>query len=143
MKEPGAPSACKPDLITYSIMIKGYCKAKNIEQAFIILQEMEKVGIRADFALYKSLIIGCCKNNQSDMALKVYQNMRMLGIHSKNVYRLEKKSGTQKSQNDGGLSQNELRKTPLDPKDLSEFHEICKQATGSHTQWRKMNNFIM
>ena len=30
MLEPDAPAACKPDLITYSIMIKGYCKDRNI-----------------------------------------------------------------------------------------------------------------
>ena len=30
MLDPCAPESCLPDLITYSIMIKGYCKAKNI-----------------------------------------------------------------------------------------------------------------
>ena len=35
MLEPGAPAACKPDLITYSIMIKGYCKDRNIEEALV------------------------------------------------------------------------------------------------------------
>lgn len=82
MLEPAAPSACKPDLITYSIMIKGYCKERNIEEAFKTQQMMEQAGIRSDFALYKSLIIGCVKNNQMEMALKVYQNMRTLGIRS-------------------------------------------------------------
>lgn len=72
MLEPAAPSACKPDLITYSIMIKGYCKERNIEEAFKTQQMMEQAGIKSDFALYKSLIIGCVKNNQMEMALKVY-----------------------------------------------------------------------
>lgn len=63
MLEPEAPAACKPDLITYSIMIKGYCKDRNIEQAFKTQQMMEEAGIKSDFALYKSLIIGCVKNN--------------------------------------------------------------------------------
>lgn len=31
----------KPDLITYSTMIKGYCKEKNIEQALITLDLMQ------------------------------------------------------------------------------------------------------
>jgi len=31
-------SSCKPDLITYSTMIKGFCKEKNIESALITLQ---------------------------------------------------------------------------------------------------------
>ena len=63
MLDPAAPQSCVPDLITFSIMIKGYCKAKNIEQAFYTVQLMENRGIKADFALYKSLMIGCCKNN--------------------------------------------------------------------------------
>ena len=96
MLDPKAPSTCKPDLITYSIMIKGYCKDKNIEQAFITLQSMEKSGIKADFALYKSLMIGCCKNNQMEMALKVYENMHLLGIKPTDVYRLEKKGGSKR-----------------------------------------------
>ena len=29
-------SEVKPDLITYSTMVKGYCKIRNIEQAFVI-----------------------------------------------------------------------------------------------------------
>ena len=38
-------SATKPDLITYSTMIKGFCKDKNIEKALIMLDQMEKAGI--------------------------------------------------------------------------------------------------
>lgn len=72
MLEPDASAACKPDLITYSIMIKGYCKDRNIQEAFMTQQMMERAGIKSDFALYKSLIIGCVKNNQMEMALKVY-----------------------------------------------------------------------
>lgn len=79
-------------------------------------------------------MIGCVKNNQMEMALKVYQNMRTLGIHSENVYRLEKK---------GGAVSAEVTRVPdFDPKDLSEFYEICKQASGRHTKWRK-NNFLL
>eukprot|EP00351_Strombidinopsis_sp_SopsisLIS2011_P004017 CAMPEP_0116888508 /NCGR_PEP_ID=MMETSP0463-20121206/23557_1 /TAXON_ID=181622 /ORGANISM="Strombidinopsis sp, Strain SopsisLIS2011" /LENGTH=44 /DNA_ID= /DNA_START= /DNA_END= /DNA_ORIENTATION= len=29
-------SDVRPDLITYSTMVKGYCKVRNIEQAFVI-----------------------------------------------------------------------------------------------------------
>ena len=30
----------RPDLISYSTMIKGFCREKNIEQAFIIHKDM-------------------------------------------------------------------------------------------------------
>jgi len=52
---------CKPDLITYSTMIKGYCKEKNIEAALELLETMEDQQIKADEVLYNSLLDGCCK----------------------------------------------------------------------------------
>lgn len=78
-------SKCQPDLITYSTLIKGYCKEKNIERALIMLDEMENSGIKADEVLYNSLLDGCCKSNEIDMALKVYHNMRTLRIKPSNV----------------------------------------------------------
>ena len=73
-----------------------------------------------------------------EMALKVYQNMRTLGIRSQNVYRLEKKVGaTTTIDNNSRVN----LKTD-DPQDMSEFYEICRQASGRHTKWRK-NNFLL
>jgi pentatricopeptide repeat protein len=43
-------------------MIKGYCKEKNLEQALVTLDEMDKRGIKADEVLYNSLLDGCCKS---------------------------------------------------------------------------------
>ena len=117
-------------------MIKGYCKDRNIQEAFLTQQMMERAGIKSDFALYKSLIIGCVKNNQMEMALKVYQNMRALGIRSQHVYRLEKKGGS------GPAAYTDGNDNYVDPEDMSEFHEICRQASGRHTKWRK-NNFLL
>lgn len=62
----------KPDLITYSTMIKGYCKEKNIEAALVLLDTMQQEQIRADEVLYNSLLDGCCKANQLELAFKVY-----------------------------------------------------------------------
>jgi pentatricopeptide repeat protein len=75
----------KPDLISYSTMIKGFCKEKNIEQAFVMLEVMDKSNIKADEVLYNSLLDGCCKAGEVDMALKVYSNMRALNIRPSNV----------------------------------------------------------
>ena len=60
--------------------------------------------------------------------------MRTLGIHSSNVYRLEKKGGA--------VSSEDSYIPNFDPQDLGEFYEICKQASGRHTKWRK-NNFLL
>jgi len=53
----------RPDLITYSTMIKGYCKDKNIEAALVMLDTMQQENIKADEVLYNSLLDGCCKAN--------------------------------------------------------------------------------
>ena len=78
-------TATPPDLITYSTMIKGFCRSKNIERALILLEEMDKENIRADEVLYNSLLDGCCKSNEIDIALMVYDNMRTLVIKPSNV----------------------------------------------------------
>lgn len=69
MKVDGSPH---PDLITYSTMIKGYCKSKDIERALMILDEMEKQGIRPDEVVYNSLLDGCCKADDTQIGLMVY-----------------------------------------------------------------------
>jgi len=65
-------AVCKPDLITYSTMIKGYCKEKNIEAALVVLDTMQHNQIKPDEVLYNSLLDGCCKANQIELAFKVY-----------------------------------------------------------------------
>lgn len=79
-------SGVSPDLITYSTMIKGYCKIGKIENALVTLNEMDSSGrIKPDEVLYNSLLDGCCKANELDLAHKVYLNMIALGISPSNV----------------------------------------------------------
>lgn len=56
-----------------------------IEKALVLVNEMEKAGIKADEVLYNSLLDGCCKAGEVEIALLVYQNMRTLGIKPSNV----------------------------------------------------------
>lgn len=78
-------ATAKPDLITYSTIIKGFCKDKNIEEALEALQTMERTGIKADEVLFNSLLDGCCKANELDLAFKVFENMQSLQIKPSNV----------------------------------------------------------
>lgn len=64
-------SETKPDLITYSTLIKGFCKDKNIDDAFKILNEMKFNKIEADEVLFNSLLDGCFKSNELDLAFRV------------------------------------------------------------------------
>jgi pentatricopeptide repeat protein len=81
----GVNRGVKPDLITFSTLIKGHCKFKNIEQALILHEQMLKEGIKADEVLYNSLLDGCLKAHQPEMALKCYTNMKKLKIKASNV----------------------------------------------------------
>jgi pentatricopeptide repeat protein len=61
----------KPDLITFSTLIKGFCKERNIDAAFKVLSEMKKCGIEADEVLYNSLLDGCFRSNEINLAFRV------------------------------------------------------------------------
>lgn len=55
----------RPDLITFSTLIKGHCRVKNIEQALILHEQMLQQGIKADEVLYNSLLDGCLKSDET------------------------------------------------------------------------------
>ena len=75
----------QPDLISYSTMIKGFCKAGNIERALVLLEHMKTVDIKPDEVLFNSLLDGCCRANLIDVGLMVYKNMVNLKIKPSNV----------------------------------------------------------
>jgi len=52
-------------------LIKGFCKDKNIDDAFKILNEMKFNKIEADEVLFNSLLDGCFKSNELDLAFRV------------------------------------------------------------------------
>ena len=85
-QEMKANASCQPDLITYSTLIKGFCRDRRIEEALKLFKEMEEnTGIVPDEVLYNSLLDGCCKANHLDLALKAYSNMKFLKIRPSNV----------------------------------------------------------
>jgi len=60
------------DLITFSCMIKGFCKFAMVERAFDALQRMQARGIKPDEVLFNSLLDGCSKAGKVDDAFKLY-----------------------------------------------------------------------
>lgn len=58
----------KPDLITFSTLIKGFCKDRNIDAAFKVLNEMKRANIEPDEVLFNSLLDGCFRSNEIDLA---------------------------------------------------------------------------
>lgn len=62
----------KPDLITFSTLIKGFCKERSIDQAFKVLNEMKRCKIEPDEVLFNSLLDGCFRSNEIDLAFRVH-----------------------------------------------------------------------
>ncbi|CEM00594.1 unnamed protein product [Vitrella brassicaformis CCMP3155] len=51
----------KPDLITYSCLIKGFCKQNELDKAMLLMHSMERKGVKPDRILFNILIDGCAK----------------------------------------------------------------------------------
>lgn len=67
--------------ITYNILLKGYCKQLQIEQARELLKEMaDDAGIQPDVVSYNILIDGCILVDDSAGALAFFNEMRAKGI---------------------------------------------------------------
>ncbi|KAK7267608.1 hypothetical protein RIF29_20286 [Crotalaria pallida] len=67
--------------ITYNILLKGYCKQLQIDQARELLKEMiEDEGIQPDVVSYNTIIDGCILVDDSAGALAFFNEMRARGI---------------------------------------------------------------
>merc|ERR1719326_305046 len=50
----------KPDLITYSTIVKAYADAGDVASALKMLSKMLEEGVRPDEIIYNSVLTGCC-----------------------------------------------------------------------------------
>lgn len=70
-----------PNLITYNILLKGYCMQLQIDQARELLKDMvDDAGIQPDVVSYNVLIDGCILVDDSAGALAFFNEMRAKGI---------------------------------------------------------------
>jgi len=75
----------QPNLITYSAMIKGYCRMRDIQKAFDILNHMRREGgVRPDEITYNSLLDGCAQNNLVEEGMKLLEEMQQEGVKPSN-----------------------------------------------------------
>merc|ERR1719482_812621 len=78
-------SGTKPNVITYSTMLKGHCQNGNIQAGFAILQQMKKEkGLKPDEIMYNSLLDGCAQNNLVDEGLRLLEEMQSEGVQPSN-----------------------------------------------------------
>ena len=85
IQEDMGKAGIKPNIITYSAMIKGYCRMGDIQTAFDILRRMKSEGnARPDEIMYNSLLDGCVRGNLVDEALKLVEEMQQEGVRPSN-----------------------------------------------------------
>ncbi|XP_074275450.1 pentatricopeptide repeat-containing protein At3g09650, chloroplastic [Silene latifolia] len=77
MKKAGIPA----NLVTYNILLKGYCQQLQVDKAKDLMTEMtDDVGILPDVVSYNTVIDGCILVDDSAAALEYFNEMRARGI---------------------------------------------------------------
>jgi pentatricopeptide repeat protein len=79
-------SASQPDLITYSTVIKGYSRMKNIEKVMDIYNYLRnRNDMILDEVVYNSILDGLLKSSRYHDALNLYEDMRKNNIKRSNA----------------------------------------------------------
>merc|ERR1719463_45398 len=78
-------SQIRPDVVTYSILIKASCAAGNLGNAMSLFEQLKQENLVLDEIAFNSLLNGCSKNNKVSYAENVFQSMRELGVKPSNV----------------------------------------------------------
>jgi pentatricopeptide repeat protein len=75
----------RPNVITYSTMLKGHCQMGSIQTAFSVLEEMKReTKLRPDEIMYNSLLDGCAQNNLVEEGLGLLKEMQAEGVAPSN-----------------------------------------------------------
>merc|ERR1719191_1248690 len=78
-------SHIRPDVVTYSILIKASCAAGNLGNAMSLFEQLKQENLVLDEIAFNSLLNGCSKNNKVNYAETVFASMRELGVKPSNV----------------------------------------------------------
>ncbi|XP_027925686.1 putative pentatricopeptide repeat-containing protein At1g02420 isoform X2 [Vigna unguiculata] len=77
MKEMGVT----PDVVTYNSLVDVYCKGREIEKAYKVLDEMRDQGLSPDVITYTCIISGLGLIGQPDKARDVLKEMKEYGCY--------------------------------------------------------------
>ena len=78
--------AAQPDLITYSTVIKGYGKAKEISKVMNIFNFLKnETDFSLDEVIYNSVLDACLKNNDFELGFNIFDEMKDSKIPMSNV----------------------------------------------------------
>jgi len=76
----GENSVVKPDMITYSILIKAHCDALDMKEALRLLESMLQDGNDVDDVVFTHLIDGCFQSANYPLAEKLWNDMFHSGV---------------------------------------------------------------
>jgi len=75
----------KPDLITYSILIKANCDAGRLDVALTLLKAMKDRSLAVDEVIFNNLLGGCVREGNVDFARHLYDEMIKSGLKPSNA----------------------------------------------------------
>ena len=75
----------KPNLITYSVLLQGFCLRSKLEEAFCVLKRMENLDLVIDEFVYAILIDGLCRRGDVDRVFNLLEEMERKGIQAGSV----------------------------------------------------------
>ncbi|ERM93603.1 pentatricopeptide repeat-containing protein At5g47360 [Amborella trichopoda] len=64
-----------PDAITYTILIKGFCKSNRFEEARQLLVDMQGRGCPSTVCIYSTIIDAFCKAGKIELAMEIFREM--------------------------------------------------------------------
>jgi pentatricopeptide repeat protein len=75
----------RPDLITFSILIKANCDGERLEEALKLLEDMIALGLKPDEVVFNNLIAGCGAHGNAKLGKQLYEDMIKAGIKPSNA----------------------------------------------------------
>merc|ERR1719327_98370 len=78
-------ASVRPDIISYSTIVKGYCLQGDVDKALVVLKEMRAdKTTKPDEITYNSFLDGCAKQHRVDEALTALDEMQSAGVNPSN-----------------------------------------------------------
>merc|ERR1719420_18279 len=62
----------RPDLITYSVLVKAHCDASNLDAGLKLLNDMVVDGVAPDCIVFNHLIEGCCHTLEGELGQQLF-----------------------------------------------------------------------
>jgi len=75
---------CKPDVITFSTITKGYCVKGDLDKAYDVLISTQENGLVTDAIIYNTVLDGCLRHNRPDLADLLVADMEKHSITPSN-----------------------------------------------------------